>query len=207
MIEPNFSTLKERFMCHLEYKKPNSLYEVEYFVHIPTMNFTTSRKSRTVLVSDKKFHEFGRGFMDYLDFYHDLNGKIDQEAILIGSRFSRKNTVKKFHFHKLRKPHEFTKKGDSKVRRDRNTLVPNEVYLTHVQVELPFLYTSSSFKYDGCLKKNFSQIYPVQSLYGDGREVIPTLSKSGAQTEYQTTPAPEAPYIHFFLQGKCAGIL
>lgn len=201
-LEPKFDNIEQRFMCHLHYKKPKKLYQVEYFVTIPQMNFSTSVRKKIVKAENKTYHKFGRSSADFLSFFHDAVSEIDDEVIVIGNRFQ-KSRATKFRFHELKKPSEFNRKKRFKVRNHRADFIPHNIYSTHVQLERPFLYSSSGWSQGGCLGKNFSKIYAPQTMYKTrGIDVDPTIIKVKGKFEYQITPTSRAPYIRFLLRGN-----
>ncbi|XP_033759585.1 LOW QUALITY PROTEIN: uncharacterized protein LOC117341832 [Pecten maximus] len=201
-LEPKFDTIEQRFMCHLQYKKPKKLYKVEYFVTIPHMNFSSAVRTKVIRAENKTYHKLGHNTADYLAFFHDAVSDINDEVIVIGNRFQ-DGKAKKFKFHKLKEPRDFNRKKRIQGTEHRSDLIPNNVYSTQVQLERPFLYSSSGWSQGGCLAKNFSKIYAPQPMYKfGGIDVEPTIIKVKDKFEYQVAPTSRAPYIRFSLSGN-----
>ena len=185
-VEPMFESLQKRYQCHLQYRQPSKLYQIEYEVTMPSIGQTLRKRTHVVKPSNKTYHQHGSFKAGFIMATHNSSlPKIHSEVILVGNRY-RDLTPTKFVLHKLKNPEEFDRRKNFRVRPHRADKASN-VYSTHAQFERPFLYSSVTWNRGGCFSKNFSQIYPRQHLYtSDAVEIDPTILKSGDQFVYQT---------------------
>jgi len=205
-LEPVFESLKDKFMCHIQYKLPKKLYKVDYYIHIPRINYTSKTRTRVVSPPDKDYHRLGYVTADYLSFFHDTTSTIEDELVVIGRDFDTGDNPQEFKFHLLKKPNDFTKRGKFQVRPYRaGQPYRNSLYSTYVQFERPFLFSTSTWHVGGCLAKNFSQIYAPQPVYSadDISVSEPTIVNNNQQFEYQLTDPGIVPFVRFNLNGKC----
>ena len=195
MLEPVFTTVSNRFLCHLKYKQPRHLYQLDYTVYMPNLGYTLKKRTKFAK-GGRKFNEKGVFTSEFITARHDAFPNIYDEIILIGSNFDNYKKATQFSVHGLKKPHQFNKRKKFKVRPHRAALNANKIYSTLIQLEKPFLYSSKTFYKGGCTEKNFSDIYPSQSIYlPHSINVEITKTKTGAAFEYQTANKLRSAYI------------
>ncbi|KAK3095466.1 hypothetical protein FSP39_015011 [Pinctada imbricata] len=186
-LEPMFEKLNRKFMCHLKYRQPAKLYQIEYEVLMPSIQHTLNRRILVVKPENKSYHEHGSATSDYITATHDTLPKIHDEVIVVGNRF-RNLVPTRFSLHKLKEPEEFDSSKKFNVQRNKSDFSQSVLYSVHAQFEKPFLYSSITWPRTGCFAKNYSQIYPPQHLYtSDALDIEPTIIESGGQFVYQTS--------------------
>ncbi|KAJ8309941.1 hypothetical protein KUTeg_011806 [Tegillarca granosa] len=201
ILEPLFEMLGRQYMCHLKYRKPIQLYQVDYQVDILDLKYSLRRKQHIVKAPNKTVHQHSKFNLDFMSIEHVAFPEISDEVVVIGNRFDTNHSAQKFTMYPLKKPSDFNKRKKFNVRPGRDDINRN-VYSTHVQLERPFLYSSSVWYRGGCVNKNFSQFYPAQHIYKHKPiEIDPNIMKSDDYFEYQVTPIDRVPYIKFFISG------
>lgn len=202
MLEPVFSSVNDRFLCHMKYKKPRHLYQMEYTVRMLGIDYTFPKRIKFAK-GDISFNERGVFTSEFITASHYSFPKISEEIILIGSENDKiTHRPTKFLVHELKKPHDFNKRKKFRIRPHRSNLGFSHVYSTNIQVERPFMYSSSTFSKGGCINKNFTNIYPPQPLYEPSSiRVDPSITITGAGIEYETPVhnITRSAYIRMFI--------
>ncbi|GFR92746.1 LOW QUALITY PROTEIN: hypothetical protein ElyMa_000875400 [Elysia marginata] len=202
---PRFETMEREFSCHLEYAPPEYLYSLNYAIRVPSIGLNISEKHFAVTPTSPEDHERRLSRFDFIQGFHDTRFPVLEELILQGDHAELSiynNLFKPYRARPIKSAEELQKKAYYTT--DRSSM------MTYVQFERPFLYSSSTWKRDGCYK-NMTQIYPNQTIYGE--EQVPVLArktkltKSPADTEvkkfsYQMHHADMEPYVKFFVDAK-----
>ncbi|CAG2251889.1 unnamed protein product [Mytilus edulis] len=205
MLEPVFSSVNDRFLCHMKYKKPRHLYQMEYTVRMLGIDYTFPKRIKFAK-GDISFNQRGVFTSEFITASHYSFPKISEEIILIGSENDKiTHRPTKFLVHELKKPHDFNKRKKFRIRPHRSNLGFSHVYSTNIQVERPFMYSSSTFSKGGCINKNFTNIYPPQPLYEPSSiRVDPSITITGAGIEYETPVhnITRSAYIRMFIDNS-----
>lgn len=202
ILEPMFTTVDRRFLCHMKYKQPQHLYQLDYTVHMPRIGYALQRRTKLVK-GDRSFHEQGVFTSDFITATHNSFPAIHDEIILIGSDFSDRKEPTHFAVHGLKDRENFNGRKKFKVRPDRSNHGTSNIYSTHIQLERPFLYSSKTFYNGGCTDKNFSDLYPSQPIYlPHSIDVEISKRKTGAGFEYQTANMQMPAYIRMLIDNS-----
>lgn len=193
-IVPVFSTIEDRFLCHMKYQAPPHLYQIDYTVSMPKIGYTFKERTKFAK-GDKSFNERGEFHSEFIKTTHNAFPEINDEIILMGTNY-RDKLATKYTIHGIKQPTQFNMRKKFNIRQHRSMDSDINIYSTHVQVERPLLYSTKSFNKGGCLEKNFSTIYPPQPLYLPSRiKVEPSITPTGAGFEYQTANADVPAYV------------
>lgn len=162
---------------------------------VPVQHFTAPFESPS------NHHEKGHNF-DFIRVQHDTRMPVEDSFILIGNHKELKSThgshMQNFVLRSLKQNHEFS--------RQKNYFVNNQgsmEHLTAVQIERPFLYSSSSWYKTGC-QKNTSQIFPNQTMFkGEAMRVQARRTDTEKDAfRYQLYLADKSPYIKLSVAGN-----
>ncbi|KAK7482834.1 hypothetical protein BaRGS_00025867, partial [Batillaria attramentaria] len=194
-LQPSFANMAREFNCHLTYEPPGHLYNISYFLTMPSLNFTLPLQNYTAAVRSTKEHQRGKDKFDFINLWHDTRMPVTDDLILTGNHRELEKIgdihMKPFVIHSLKKNHEFARRrGMFDVKSESDSQ-----YRTAVQFERPFTFSSQTWHRSGC-DKNMSQIFPNQTLYkNDATHVL--ARKRQDQFLYQMYHADRSPYIKF----------
>ncbi|KAL8586278.1 hypothetical protein ACOMHN_003793 [Nucella lapillus] len=197
-VIPEFSSISEGWQCHLSYQQPAYLYNISYTVSIPDLGLQLPTQTYTAGLKGLEDHRKRADQFHFIRVWHDTRMPVDKEVLLRGNHVELGATnpshMQPFLLHSLKAPNEFSHGGP------RGFVTSKKgagAYSTAVQFERPFLYSSTSWYRDGCLK-NVSRIFPNQTLYREGEEGVRVMAKkvdSGGSFWYQMSHEEKSPYI------------
>ena len=191
--------MKSKFMCHVRYEQPSHLYNVEYAVRIPDLNYIIERNF-TITSSDLASHRSKKSQLDFLTVFHDTWFPLEKEAVLVGKHHQVFEQMGEFAIHSLKEAEDFLARRYS-VKQDRPTR-----FSTLIQFDRPFRYSTLSFIDGGC-DKNVSQLFPNQTIYKP--ESVPVTAKflkENGEVHYQVYRTDRSPFIRLYINSKYTGL-
>ncbi|XP_041349653.1 uncharacterized protein LOC121368937 isoform X3 [Gigantopelta aegis] len=191
-LSPVFESMKTRFMCHVQYEKPSHLYNVEYAVRIPNLNYVIERNF-TISSHDLASHRSMKSQLDFLSVFHDTWFPLEDEAVLVGRHHQVFEQMGEFSIHSLKEaddffPHHYAVRQDMPTR-----------FSTLIQFDRPFRYSALSFINGGC-EKNVSQVFPNQTIYrSESVPVTAKFLKENGEIHYQLYRTDRSPFIRLYI--------
>ena len=164
------------------------------------MNFIFPSRTKEFPYYNISHQEEGSDFVDYLIASHHTNMPLRDEVMFIGT-FGRDEEGKKkvdYSLHRLKTSREFNRAKSFNIRRKSSTTLK-----TSIQFEKPFLYSTSSWKLDGC-QKNVSQIITPQPLYHTQGQPLKEMSRKKRNNKfvYELLLVGKTPHVKFTIPGE-----
>ena len=211
-IVPHYTSIDKEFSCHLQHHSPKHLYIVRYEVIVPKLGYTFRQRSKEVHYYNISHQEDGTDLMDYLIVSHQTNIPLRDEVMLIGTFGNERDQSGAlkvdYSLHRLKKSNEFDRSMSFNIRRTSSTSLR-----TKIQFESPFLYSTSTWRTDGC-DKNVTKIVPPQTQYHTQgqpleqmvRKKLPRTERSGREKEgnflYELLTVGTSPHVKFTVPGE-----
>ena len=198
-IVPRYSDISKEFSCHLQHHAPEYLYVITYTPRIASMNLSLPARSKRFPYYNITHQEVGSDSVEYLLVSHHTNIPLHEEVMFLGT-FGKDDEGKKnvdFSLHSLKESREFNRAKSFNIRRKSSTSLR-----TKIQFERPFLYSTGSWKLDGC-EKNVSQIITPQPLYHTQGQPLKQMirKKRNDKFVYELLVVGKTPHVKFTIPG------
>lgn len=133
-----------------------------------------------------------------INFFLFSESRYDDEVILKGNfKDNNPKHIEQYSLHKLHVSNEFDRS------RDFNVISSVDMFMTKIQFERPFLYSTGTWVQGGC-DKNLTQIVPSQSMYEEYGQPVekPEKRREEGKFVYQILSKGALPHIKFHIPGK-----
>lgn len=195
-LSPVFEKMYKRYMCHVKYKKPSILYNINYQVRIPSLNYHIEQRNFTINVDTLQSHRQMSTHLDFLNVQHNTWFDFEDEMIVIANHADIVKEMGELSLHPLKSPSDFTSRPHNS-KKDFGT----QMY-TYIQFDVPFRYSSVTWMNGGC-EKNLSRVHPNQTLYkSNSVRVAAKILKEKEEMHYQMYRTDRSPLIRLFVNSK-----
>ncbi|XP_071116458.1 uncharacterized protein [Haliotis cracherodii] len=192
-LSPVFEKMYKRYMCHVKYKKPSILYNINYQVRIPSLNYHIEQRNFTINVDTLQSHRQMSTHLDFLNVQHNTWFDFEDEMIVIANHADIVKEMGELSLHPLKSPSDFTSRPHNS-KKDFGT----QMY-TYIQFDVPFRYSSVTWMNGGC-EKNLSRVHPNQTLYkSNSVRVAAKILKEKEEMHYQMYRTDRSPLIRLFV--------
>ncbi|XP_067669849.1 uncharacterized protein [Haliotis asinina] len=192
-LSPVFEKMYKRYMCHVRYKKPTILYNINYQVRIPSLNYHIEQRNFTITVDNLLSHRQMSTNLDFLNVQHNTWFDLEDEMIVIANHADIVKEMGELSLHPLKSPADFASRPHSS-KKDFGT----QMY-TYIQFDVPFRYSSVTWMNGGC-EKNLSRVHPNQTLYkSNSVRVAAKILKEKEEIHYQMYRTDRSPLIRLFV--------
>lgn len=203
-ITPMFTNLKKKFNCNLNYKPPEVLYELYFYIEIPSLKFISKKITHTVYNTGRGYHSKGSYTAGFLRVEHDTGLDIQPEYIMSGR-------TDLHEIHASRSPTvNYTvaalKDESSKNKRIIVHEFSHDIFIISFQFKRPFAYSTSTWKHESGCKKDTSLFIGKDKHYDPDTQVpVDVISKTSHNTnvpyKYLLKSKKNRPTLKFEIPG------
>ena len=191
-----FKKLSEQFQCHIRYKSPASFYRLWFYITVPGTDFETPRAYHTVHASDVP--SLGSAFhtVEFITVEHYTGVQHHDEFILIGQEDP--GLLNRINFtvqpKKTAAEYQAVKPSVHKI--------SNTVYVSSIQFDEPFAYSTSKWVNGNDCQKDMSRITGMQPHYQNRSQSVKVVTDNMAEPyTYLLSSATSRPYMRLFVPG------
>ena len=191
-----FKNLDTQFQCHIRRKPLPTLYKLWFYVTVPGTNFETRRTFRTVRATDVPGGATSHT-VEFITIEHHVGVKLHDDFILIGREDPGLLNRINFTVQPKRSRSEYRDVKPS-VRKLSNT-----AYVSSVQFDEPFAYSTSKWASRNGCEKDVSQITgPQPHFEGAGQSVKVVTDNMAEPYTYLISSSTSHSYMKLFVPGK-----
>lgn len=196
-LQPVYQDLRNSYQCHIRRTYPEVLYELWFYVSVPSSHFETPRLYTAIELSDTDRHTSrGQHRHEFITVEYSFDIELEEDLILKGMQQDTpglwNHTVHPLGLSSNRFPQVGTLRELSK-----------NVFIASVNFDEPFAFSSSTWVVgDGC-QKNVSKFVPPPSQSDDGQQAVSVSTNNllGQPFKYLIKAANSPPSMRVLIPG------
>ncbi|KAK2175684.1 hypothetical protein NP493_713g00000 [Ridgeia piscesae] len=196
-IEPMFKKLSEQFQCHIRYRSPATFYRVWFYITVPGTDFETPRRYHTVHANDVP--SLGSAFhaVDFITVEHYTGVQLHDDFILIGQEDP--GLLNRINFTVQPKKSA----ADYQMVKPSVHKISNTVFVSSIQFDEPFAYSTSKWVRGRQCDKDMSRITAMQPHYENISQAVKVVADNMAEPyTYLLSSATSRSYMRLFVPGN-----